>query len=72
MSQEEVFLYESHEEMIMEAVIAERPHLVERLFIRGKNGYDAKAIAAGKIEMRLYHNGQWTNVSIDDQFPVYF
>jgi len=45
--------------------LAERPNLVERLFIT------KEANPEGVYRLRLCKNGEWVTVTIDDYFPCY-
>ena len=47
------------------ALLAERPILIERLFITKELN------AAGVYKMRLCKNGEWVTVTIDDFIPCF-
>jgi calpain-15 len=47
------------------ALLAERPALIERLFITKEIN------SAGIYKLRLCKNGEWSTVTVDDYFPCY-
>ena len=47
------------------ALLAERPALIERLFITKELN------SAGIYKLRLCKNGEWVTVTVDDFFPCY-